>query len=70
MVFGIGRINKFFTIMLTKCLLFPQFAPKDKPPNITFGGYFVLKTGGEGGMRTLDTFDSIPVFESATLRII
>ena len=23
----------------------------------------MLKTGGEGGIRTLDTFDSIPVFE-------
>ena len=22
------------------------------------------KTGGEGGIRTLDTFDSIPVFET------
>ena len=34
-----------------------------------FWGYFVLKSGGEGGIRTLDTFDRIPVFESKPVGI-
>jgi len=65
----VSRVSRI-TRKLKVWSLFPQFAPKDKPPNITFGGYFVLKTGGEGGIRTLDTFDSIPVFESVFLHII
>ena len=35
---------------------------KERPADIMFWGYFVLKSGGEGGIRTLDTFDRIPVF--------
>ena len=47
-----------------------RLTKKERPPDITFGGHFVLKYGGEGGIRTLDTFDRIPVFESDTLQII
>ena len=47
-----------------------RLTQKERPPDITFGGNFVLKYGGEGGIRTLDTFDRIPVFESDTPQII
>ena len=47
-----------------------RLTQKERPPDITFGGLFVLKYGGEGGIRTLDTFDRIPVFESDTPQII
>ena len=56
--------------LLTKCLLFIKSNQKERPPDITFGGHFVLKYGGEGGIRTLDTFDRIPVIECDTLHII
>ena len=64
MVSRVGRINSLFEKHYGEIMAKPKFTLKDKPPNITFGGYFVLKTGGEGGIRTLDTFDSIPVFET------
>ena len=64
MVSRIGRINKFFRESPEIVRKIRTLGLKERPPDITFGGHFVLKYGGEGGIRTLDTFDSIPVFES------
>ena len=47
-----------------------KYTLKESPPDIMFGGYFVLKSGGGSGIRTNDTLAGIPIFKSDTLQII